>query len=375
LPVCYRYGDAAAEAHGCALVETGQSENRIPSAGSCPGWLLLNPAESGYYRVKYGDGLLERLLEDGGRRLTPSERIGVLGDAQALVRSGDLPAARALALAAAFASDETRQVVSGAVAVVKELDAHLVPDDLRPNYQRFVEGAFGDRARKLGWLPRPGEDDDTRLLRPLVVDLVAHQGEDEELAAEARRLTERWFEDHDAVPPDLTPLVLSAAARRGDRALFERFVSRLRATREERERRWLIRALGSFRDPALAEASFQLFLSGELDPRMSLGLLFGPLYDPRTQTVPYRHVIADYEKAAAVLPRDAGTDFAAYLPFVATGYCDESHRAETAAFFKERSARAQGGPRLLAQALETVEQCAAVQVAQEPSVREFLKGY
>ncbi len=50
-------------------------------------------------------------------------------------------------------------------------------------------------------------------------------------------------------------------------------------------------------------------------------------------------------------------------------------RAEAETFFKERSAKASGGPRMLAQALERISQCSAMRAAQQPGVIEFLKQY
>src|SRR5205085_2705931 len=98
---------------------------------------------------------------------------------------------------------------------------------------------------------RPGEDEETRLLRPELLRLVAGEGEDPALAADARRLAERWLADHRADEPDLVETVLSVAARRGDRALFDRFHAAARQATDPREREQLLNVLGSFQDPVL----------------------------------------------------------------------------------------------------------------------------
>jgi alanyl aminopeptidase len=77
----------------------------------------------------------------------------------------------------------------------------------------------------------------------------------------------------------------------------------------------------------------------------------------------------------ASLPQSVGQDAGAYLPMTATAFCDEQHRDEAAAFFKDRAAKAVGGPRMLAQALERVSLCIARRQAQEPEVAAFLRNY
>ena len=42
----------------------------------------------------------------------------------------------------------------------------LVPENLIPNYQRFLLKNFRDRASELGWAPHQGEIYETRMLRP-----------------------------------------------------------------------------------------------------------------------------------------------------------------------------------------------------------------
>ena len=58
---------------------------------------------------------------------------------------------------------------------------------------------------------------------------------------------------------------------------------------------------------------------------------------------------------------------------VAFGFCDEAHRAKAAAFFPDKAAKINGGPRRLEQALEAISVCIAGKKAEEPSLTAFLK--
>jgi alanyl aminopeptidase len=375
IPVCYRYGDGSAEKQGCTLLEKPEAYVPIGPAKSCPAWILLNAQEAGYYHTDNKGGLTEKLLAGGAGKLTPAERIGVIDDAQALFRSGDLSAGGMLGLAARFADDPTRQVVASAVEIMEGIDAHLVPERLRPNYERLIGKIYGERAHRLGWQSKSEEDDETKLLRPVLVDLLANRGEDKTLVDQAKQLTDEWFHNPGVVSPEVTGLLLATAAKHGDRDLYDRFVSALEQATEEGERLWLLEAIGSFRQPEIIEANFRLFLSGALDSRESFELLTDPLNDPRTQTLPYKFVTENYDKIIAAMPRGVDTDLSAELPVSATGFCDDDSRARAEAFFHKRAAKTSGGPRILAQVLETIHQCAASRAAEEEGVAGFLEKY
>ena len=82
-----------------------------------------------------------------------------------------------------------------------------------------------------------------------------------------------------------------------------------------------------------------------------------------------------YDALRAKLPSSASSETAAFLPWVGGGYCDEEHRAEIEAFFKDRAAQTTGGPRILEQVLERVHLCSVRREAQQAGVVEFLKSY
>ena len=369
IPVCVRYGDSG-QGSLCTLLAQTNDSVAFPAGQPCPSRVLLNDGETGYYRALY------RGNAGGGEKdLSPVERVGLVGDAAALLRGGALPASHALRTAARFANDPTRQVVSTTIHMVSGIGYNMVPAEMKPNYQRFVSKVYGSRAHELGWTPKPGETDDAHLLRPELVQFVANDGADAALGAEAVRLATKWLEDRSGIAPGMLNTVLATAAAHGDRALYDRMTAALPKTTDPADRRSLLGGMAAFRDPAIIKADFGLVMNGEVDFREGAGLIFGALQYPETRAIPFEVVRDNYDPLISKLPGGLLGDFAAYLPMVGRAFCDEGHRDEVAAFFKDRSAKATGGPRILAQTLESIDQCIAVRKAQEPSVAEFLKGY
>src|SRR6185436_9778526 len=351
--------------------------------GECPHWILPNDGLTGYYRSLLPPELWQRLFDDeGGQRLSLAERVGVLSDLRALVDGGQLPAATVLELVPVLLkqSGDELHITTATVEIVAGLDVHLVSDELRANYARFVRKLYGERARALGWRPKPGEDEDTGLLRRRLVPLVANQGQDRALIDEAGRLVRTWLEHRQGIPPDMLDVALDVAARHGDRALYDRLLAEAKKSTDRTDRRRLIGALGSFEDPALVGESLSLFLRPDFDPRESGPFLFGGPRGRRRrqatgQTLAF--VQRNYDAILGRVPKGtfASSEFAAALPWVAVDACDQRTRGEVESFFKDRSAKAVGGPRVLTQVLESISLCASSAGVQRDSVAGFLRRW
>jgi len=374
IPVCLHYESRGEIRRECMLLTGQETEWKLKSK-ACPAWIAANADAAGYYRVRYPGDLLHPLVETGGKQLTEAERVMLLGDVAALMKMGTVKANDALALVPVFGRDERRQISVAASRIAGSIREHLVPEELQPNYVRFLRQVFGERARLLGWQPRPGEDDDTRLLRAAIVPFVATNGQDAELAAEARRLAERWLDDRKAVDPNLVSGVLQTAAATGDRALFDRYLAAAKATTDRRQREHLLSALGSFHDPSIAKAGMELALTGPFDFREAESLLFRPMSFPATRALPFEFVKANYDALLKRIPRSGAFDAAAALPFTGTAFCDERSRAEVEGFFASRVSTMTGGPRNLAQTVESIRLCEALVQSQRANVAEFLRGY
>ncbi len=149
---------------------------------------------------------------------------------------------------------------------------------MREKGARFIRQEFGEKALALGWLAKPGDTDDTRLLRQKLVPFVAGTGEEKELIEQAEMLARQWLETRRGIAPEMLEPVLRIAAEFGNRDLFNSLRTAAIQEREHHVREVLLEALGSFRNPELARASLDLLLSKDFDPRESFyPLLFGPL--------------------------------------------------------------------------------------------------
>jgi alanyl aminopeptidase len=367
VPVCARAGDPGT-AKVCTLLTQPSGELALP--GACPARVLAN-AGSGYYRVLYAGSLLGKVLADGGKHLTASERVTTLSDVAALARSGDVSMATALALVPAFANDPDRPVVEAVQRIAAAPRDFLVTDTMRPRYRRFVSEVFGARARALGWKAKPGEDEDTQLLRATLVPFVANEGDEPALVAEANRLAKAWLKDRSAVDPLMVSDVLDVAARHGDMELFQSFLAEARKATDRRDRTRLLGALGLFRDPSVVLAALRVTLADEFDARESLVILREVASNRETRPEAWAFLKANFDRLTARLPRESPARF----PSMAAGFSDAEHRADVEAFFKDKSPKYLGGPRYLAQTLEQIQLRAAFKSAQQQSVSDFLTSY
>lgn len=376
IPICLKYDADGKVRNSCEVLTDPRSNMKLEGAKACPSWVMGNDGADGYYRVAYQSATLQKLLTAGVEKLTLPEKIGLLGDVNSLVASGDVPESDALALVVKFGNAPEREIVAATQSIAGAAVGRNVPEALLPKGRKFIRDVYGDRAMKLGWKPAPTDSEDTRLLRQSLVPFVAAGGRVEPLIQQAKDLAQAWLKDHNAVDPAMLGSILSTAAQFGDRAYFDALVKTLATEKDRRSRQAIFGALGGFSDPALARAGMQLFLDSSYDAREGFyPLFFGPMKYRETRTLPFEFVKQNLDRLLTKLPREVGEDFAAVLPAVGNGFCDAGGRAQVNDFFKDRVQTYNGGPRQLAQVLESVDICTALTKVTTPSIVQFLEKY
>jgi aminopeptidase N len=367
IPVCARWPGGRA----CTLLRDKTGELALEGAKTCPAWVDGNADALGYYRVRYQGGV-GRKVAAATKQLTVRERMELVSDLQALISAGESPAAEGLALLPALAREPEWHIFVAGLGLGEVIRGDLLSDAMLARRQRAMAKLWGPRARALGWKPRPGETDDDRELRPILVGAVGAGAEDKELQAQARRLALAWLDDHKAIAPDMVGVALHVAAHRGDRALFDRFVAAAKAAPDRNDRTRILFALGAFDDPAIAQAALDLVGAGAFDLREGRGVVQGLLGGRRTREVAYAWIKAHFDAIATMMRDD---EVMGTFASVVGRFCDQAHRDDAAAFFGPRAKQHDGAEKVLENALENVDRCIARWKRTRPDVEAFLSKY
>src|SRR5581483_2096610 len=110
IPACAKSPDS--DTPRCVVVD--RPEQTVELARGCPPWVFMNAGARGYYRTAYSPQMLKALGPHIETALTAPERIALMGDEWALVRSGQHSVRDFLTLAADFRSEQS----AGALDVV-----------------------------------------------------------------------------------------------------------------------------------------------------------------------------------------------------------------------------------------------------------------
>jgi aminopeptidase N len=362
LPLCVKLGDATRTEVACGLAAGPRAEVALPF---CPDWIWPNAGGTGYFLSALTPADLPILMP----HLSGPEKLALATDAAQLARRGDLPLADALSLVAPLARDPDRLLVEASVGLGGLLEPGRLAEPDLARWRAWVRRTWGERARALGWLPRPDDDEEARALRQLLLPLVAGAGEDAVLAGEALALGRRFLVDRKQVPAEVGWPALGVAVRHGDRALFDQVLAEAGKAADRTEKERLLGLLGRFEAPALARAALELVGAPGADLREVKGILSASLGGRATRDLAWAFLTATWDGLAPRLRSDEGLWL---VQAAAEAACDGKRRGEVAAFLGPRAARFDGAPQALAVALEGADACIAARARHAASVSRFL---
>jgi alanyl aminopeptidase len=364
VPLALRWRDQAGVHEWSGEMPAATLEVALPATGEIA-WLQPNAEAGGYYRYSLPRRELDALLAASGE-LSPAERIGLVGNLDALLLAGALPGDRYLDALGRLASDP-EPAMTRAVAEKLAAANRIVPAEASSDYAAFLRSVLGPQAAALGWRPAPGERIATTLLRPMLLQLVGDEGEDPALRAESRRLTQAALADASAVDESVADTVFALAARDGDRALYDAYRARFEGAASPGDRQRFLAALGRFEDPALAQAALDYSLTDAVRPTEMRTIFLAVGFGSHREDMVFDWLTRNYSAVADRIPPFAR----AFLPFAAGG-CSAERWKKAEAFFADPAHRAPGIEQQLAQVSDNVGACVRLREREGQAVKRWL---
>ncbi len=376
IPVCARVPDGKATKEVCTLLTGAEGSLPLPTS-SCPAWVMPNADAAGYYIFEMPPADMKKLTTTAYKELAPTERISVAYALRTSFSRGT-PIAETLPLLTPLAGEPVRQVVQVVMDPFRTARSWLTAPADRDAIEKQARRVFGPAWKAVGWEAAKGktDDDERRSLRSDLLAFMVFTAHDPVVRKEAiakGRAYVGYGEDGglhpDAVDRDLAGICLAAAAEEGDAPFFEHLVRHLGRTTDEVVKTRLVAAIGSFRAPDLAARALAFTFDPSVPAPERSTILDSQLGAPETRDAAWQWFQTNVDELAAKRPPERRGG----LPWFGTYFCDRAHADQLSALFAERIQKLDGGPRILASALEALHLCSARRAVQEPSFRKAFK--
>ncbi|MEO6365660.1 MAG: M1 family metallopeptidase, partial [Luteimonas sp.] len=377
IPMTVRYADGATVREQKMIFTGAQSRVELTGATSCPTWVMPNAHGSGYYRFTLAPEL-QTSLGTAFAQLDEREQRVYADSASAAYGAGRLSPSQFLAALPQFASGKVRQTVTAGMGSLGWMEENLLKDETpRAAFRSDAASIYRSRLDALGLAPRDGESDDDRLLRSTLINQFAFSFKDkavrDALNAQGRKVLGLGGDGQlhaDAIPQEVRGAAIAIAVQDGGKDAFDTTLKHFRGAKDPTLRNQLLGALGSVKDPALAERSRALvFETGLLRRNEIFNAVGGQLSEealrPSVRAWIDQHFI---ELEAKLAPAGA-----ALVNLYSAGMCSNAEADELQSKFTDRMARIEGGPLELKQQVEAIRLCDAQRKARAGQPLEFAK--
>jgi aminopeptidase N len=358
VPVCLRRPSGTK----CTLLSEPRQTVTLPA---CESWLLGNAGANGYYRVAYDEHTFGTLTANAAKALNADERSALVRDTWALVTAGREPVTAYLQLVGALDLADDGNLTERIARNLSTLGDRLATDSTRAAYQERIRSLLRPGAEKVGWDAAPGESDERRRLRAVLLLALGTTGADPETVATARARAERYFADPSSLDASLADTVLRIAAWNGDAALFDKLEAKAKTAKTHDELFRYLDGIQAFRDPALITRALDT-LRSSVQPGELYFILPDMLYVAPTRSPAWEYLKAHWADIDAHQLYFART---AFIDALGTS-CDAGHRADVESFFAKNDPK--DARNAVRTALEQIDYCTDFRQQQQAAFDKWL---
>ena len=360
LPVCTK---SSADRADCPILSARAQQLPAPQAPVFYG----NAGGKGYYRTRYDSDVYQQLMRAVETGLTPTERITFLGSQWALARAGIATVGDFLNLAAAVRDDSSSFVIDTVSAALQTVNQQVAstPQEYE-QLSRWVRTNFAPALARLG-APSAADTPDRNLLRATLFGLLGDIGEDPQVIAQARQLSEQYLRDPGSVEGTLAVKALTVGAQNGDAVFFDRLQLATQTAGDPQLRIQALLALARFRDPALVVRALDYAVSPNVRNQDALRLIQIELSDRRTQDLAWQYVRQNWPRVQSQITTWVGGSLVTSMG----SFCSVDRSREVTDFFAEHTIPA--ASHALDKTHDSIADCVELRALQGQNLKRWLQ--
>ncbi len=359
IPVCFK----GTSESNCELLSGRKHGSEKLKAPAAP-FLFADGGGKGYYRTLYPKPVYSAIVAHAETSLTPEERISLLGNEWAMMRSGHGAVGEYLDLIAALRTDPNAIVLEEALGKMGTINDRVATEAEREQLAAWIRDEFSPVYRALG-AGSAEESQDKKQMRALLLGVLGNAG-DPAVLAEVKMLAAKYVKDPSSVDPSLAHVALGVAASHGDAALYDDLLALSEKTSDPGIKTSALFLTASFKEPALVKRTLDLVAEGKVRNQDSWILLSALLNHRETREQAWTYIQQNWTRISAQFTTSSGTRVVA-----ATGsFCSVEKRDEVLSFFATHKVMA--SERTLKQAADSISACVQLHQAQEPNLKQWL---
>jgi aminopeptidase N/puromycin-sensitive aminopeptidase len=360
VPICFKTEGTKRE---CELLTSKEGTLKVPNAAI----FYADGGGAGYYRSAYTAEDYAALLSHV-TTLTPVERVNVVGDELALMRSGKSKAGDFLSLAASLKNDDSSAVTDNVIGGIHTLWSRVAATEAeRQQISTWVASTYGPRLASLGE-PKDGETPEQQELRADLFGLVGGVGEDAKVIAESRQIAEQYLTDPGKVNATLGREALAVAAIHGDAAFFDLVQKTAETSKDPTLASEALYELAHFKDPELVRRALDYAASGKVRNQDATRLFAIALQSPNTQDTAWQYIEQNWPNVKAQFTTWAGGE----LVSSTAAFCTPERRDEVKDFFATHKVAASANA--LTRSQNSINDCVDLRAEQSGNLQQWLSS-
>jgi aminopeptidase N len=334
------------------------------------GWLKANAGQSSVLRVKYSQELLDGLnLAIQNLKLSATDRLGVVADAFALSKAGQIPLSQALSISRAFVNETDYSVWSDLSGNLAMIAALWEAEASFPKLQTFVRNLYSKIGHSLGWEQKAGQSDLDKLLRAVVISRLADSG-DQATVDEALKRYATFQQDPKSLAADLRAVVFKLVMRHGGEKEFNEMITLYKSAQMPEEKLSALRGVGYSNKRELIQRGLDYILGGEVRKQDLFYLVAACSSTPQGRDLTWAWIKQNW--SARLVPEFSGGMglLSSVIKYGLDGYANNEIANEVEAFFKANGT--DDTKRTVAQVVENIRANAAWLARNRDDVTQFL---